>query len=95
MAKKGNRDHPLIHSDRGFQYTSHGFKRRIEGAGMTHSMSRIGKCIDNGPMESFWGALKCEKYYLHKYEAMNPLRNSQRRLMNIFTFTTMKDIKKG
>ncbi|MBU5268214.1 DDE-type integrase/transposase/recombinase [Virgibacillus proomii] len=23
-------EHPLIHSDRGFQYTSHGFKRRID-----------------------------------------------------------------
>jgi transposase InsO family protein len=24
-------------------------------------------CIDNGPMEAFWGTLKCEKYYLNKY----------------------------
>ena len=36
-------------------------------------MSRVGKCIDNGPMESFWGALKCEKYYLHKYETFEEL----------------------
>nr|WP_278342229.1 DDE-type integrase/transposase/recombinase [Parageobacillus thermoglucosidasius] len=50
-------EHPLIHSDRGFQYTSHGFKRRIEQAGMTQSMSRVGRCIDNGSMESFWGTL--------------------------------------
>ncbi len=69
-------DHPLIHSDRGFQYTSHGFKRRIDKAGMTHSMSRVGKCIDNGPMESFWGALKCEEYYLHKYETFEELSKS-------------------
>ncbi|MFB9977886.1 IS3 family transposase, partial [Pallidibacillus thermolactis subsp. kokeshiiformis] len=68
-----NGDQPLIHSDRGYQYTSHGFKRRIDEAGMTHSMSRVGKCIDNGPMESFWGALKCEKYYLHKYETFEEL----------------------
>jgi putative transposase len=40
---------------------------------MTHSMSRVGKCIDNRPMESFWGALKCEKYYLHKYETFEEL----------------------
>ena len=60
-------EHPLIHSDRGFQYTSHGFKRRIDKAKMTQSMSRVGRCIDNGPMESFWGTLKSEKYYLHKY----------------------------
>lgn len=66
-------DHPLIHSDRGFQYTSHGFKCKIKKAEMTQSMSRVGKCIDNGPMESFWGTLKCEKYYLHKYEAFEEL----------------------
>ncbi|WP_277679159.1 IS3 family transposase, partial [Gracilibacillus dipsosauri] len=66
-------EHPLIHSDRGFQYTSQGFKRRIDNAEMTHSMSRVGKCIDNGPMESFWGTLKCEKYYIHKYETFEDL----------------------
>ena len=31
--------------------------------GMTQSMSRVGRCIDNGPMEDFWGTLKCECYY--------------------------------
>ncbi|WP_245976861.1 IS3 family transposase [Oceanobacillus arenosus] len=66
-------EHPLIHSDRGFQYTSHGFKRRVDEVEMTHSMSRVGKCIDNGPMESFWGTLKCEKYYLHKYGTFEEL----------------------
>lgn len=71
--EKLDEDHPLIHSDRGFQYTSHGFRRRIVKAEMTHSMSRVGKCIDNGPMESFWGTLKCEKYYLHKYETFEDL----------------------
>ncbi|MGG3897451.1 MAG: hypothetical protein C6W58_12980 [Bacillaceae bacterium] len=50
-------EHPLIHSDRGFQYTSHGFKRRIDQAEMTQSMSIVGRCIDNGPMVSFWGTL--------------------------------------
>ncbi len=26
-------------------------------------MSRVGKCINNGPMEGFWGILKREQYY--------------------------------
>ena len=43
---------------------------------MTQSMSRVGRCIDNGPMESFWGTLKCEKYYLHKYETFEELTNA-------------------
>ena len=31
------------------------------------SMSRVGRCIDNGPMEGFWGILKSEMYYLLGY----------------------------
>ena len=26
-------------------------------------MSRVAKCIDNGPMEGFWGIIKRERYY--------------------------------
>ncbi len=54
---------PLFHSDRGFQYTNRAFHRKLEDAGMQQSMSRVGKCIDNGPMEGFWGILKRERYY--------------------------------
>ena len=30
-------------------------------------MSRVGRCIDNGPMEGFWGILKRECYYGHTF----------------------------
>ena len=40
--------HPLFHSDRGFQYTSKQFKDMLEKQGMRQSMSRVGRCIDNG-----------------------------------------------
>nr|WP_255266964.1 DDE-type integrase/transposase/recombinase [Bacillus cereus] len=52
-------EQPLIHSNQWYQYTSHGFTRKIEKANMIYSMSRVGKCIDNGSMESFWVILKC------------------------------------
>ena len=44
---------PIFHSDRGFQYTNRTFHHKLENAGMTQSMSRVAKCIDNGPMEVF------------------------------------------
>ena len=47
----------------GFQYTNRYFYQRLVNAGMTQSMSRVGRCIDNGPMEGFWGILKRERYY--------------------------------
>jgi putative transposase len=43
--------------------------------GMTQSMSRVGRCIDNGPMEGYWGILKSEKYYLKKYSTFEELKN--------------------
>ena len=35
-------------------------------------MSR-GKCIDNGPMEGFWGLMKREMYYGKKYKTKEEL----------------------
>lgn len=65
--------HPLFHSDRGFQYTSKIFYNKLQSAKMRQSMSRVGRCIDNGPMESFWGMLKSEMYYLHRFTNKNEL----------------------
>lgn len=59
--------HPLFHSDRGTQYTTLVFHNKLAAAGMTQSMSRTGNCIDNGPMEGFWGILKRERYYGRRF----------------------------
>lgn len=59
--------HPLFHSDRGFQYTSNVFHQKLVDHGMVQSMSRVGKCTDNGPIEGFWGILKRERYYKHRF----------------------------
>ncbi len=50
----------LHHSDRGCQYTSRAYRRRLELAGVVVSMSRQGNCWDNAVMESFFGSLKEE-----------------------------------
>ena len=65
--------HPLFHSDRGFQYTSRIFHDKLMKAGMRQSMSRVGRCIDNGPMEGYWGILKSEMYYLKKFTTQEEL----------------------
>lgn len=67
---------PILHSDRGFQYTSKQFKQIIQEAEIVHSMSRVGRCIDNGPIEAFWGTLKVEKYYLQKFETYEALKHA-------------------
>jgi putative transposase len=50
----------LHHSDRGCQYTSAEFRKRLELRGLTPSMSRRANCYDNATMESFWATLKAE-----------------------------------
>ena len=65
--------HPIFHSDRGFQYTNRTFHRKLEKAKMTQSMSRVAKCIDNGPMEGFWGILKRERYYGKRFTSKQEL----------------------
>lgn len=72
--KKHPNAKPILHSDRGYQYTSQHFKDRIEKARMTQSMSRVGKCIDNGPMEGFFGTLKVEMFYGKKFKSLDELK---------------------
>lgn len=50
----------LHHSDRGCQYTSQAYQRRLAQVGAVVSMSRKGNCWDNAVMESFFGSLKEE-----------------------------------
>ena len=45
----------LFHSEPGFQYTSSVFRKKLVNQGITQSMSGVGQCINNGPMEGFWG----------------------------------------
>ena len=53
----------IIHSDQGFQYTSHQYKACCHSKGVLISMSRKGTPIDDSPMESWHGILKKETLY--------------------------------
>jgi putative transposase len=50
----------LAHSDRGSQYASDHYQRVLASEGIVCSMSGVGQCWDNAPVESFFGRLKCE-----------------------------------
>lgn len=76
---------PLLHSDRGYQYTSKAFRRRILAAGMTQSMSRVARCIDNGPIEGFWGLMKREMYYGKKYKTKEELMLAIEKYIDYYT----------
>lgn len=50
----------VLHSDQGYQYTSHSYFALTREYNISPSMSRRGNCWDNAPMENFFGHLKEE-----------------------------------
>ncbi|VAX02514.1 Mobile element protein [hydrothermal vent metagenome] len=69
----------IHHSDRGSQYASKAFRRRLKIHDFKGSMSRKGDCWDNAVVESFFGSLKQERvqwrYYQTRYEARQDILN--------------------
>lgn len=53
----------LIHSDQGFHYTNPLYIEKVKYLNLDQSMSRKGNCIDNAPIESFFGHLKDDVDY--------------------------------
>nr|WP_306467914.1 IS3 family transposase [Gardnerella vaginalis] len=52
-----------IHTDRGGHYRGGRWIERLEGLGITRSMSRKGNSGDNAACEGFFGRMKTEMYY--------------------------------
>ena len=53
-------------------------------------MSRVGRCIDNGPMEAFWGTIKSEMYYLNKFYSLEDLKQA---IINYINFYNNKRLQ--
>ena len=76
---------PLFHSDRGFQYTSKVFQRKLMKYKIKQSMSRVGHCIDNGPTEGFWGIIKSEMYQMYNITDEASLRAALHNYMRFYS----------
>jgi len=61
--KLGVCENAMIHSDQGFHYTSPSYIETVQELKMLQSMSGKGNCIDNAPIESFFGHMKDELDY--------------------------------
>jgi len=73
----------IVHSDQGFQYTSHAYHDMLPKVGAQISMSRRGNCHDNASMESFFSHLKTEGLYLYDIRS---IEEAQRRFESYITF---------
>ena len=66
----------VAHSDRGSQYASEHYRRRLSEEGITCSMSRRGNCWDNAPTESFFASLKKELVHDEDYATRDEAKAS-------------------
>ena len=64
-----------LHSDQGFQYTSHGYFKLTKSYGITPSMSRRGNPYDNALAENFFSILKTECIYRTKLKTYSEARS--------------------
>ena len=65
----------VIHSDQGWQYQQAKYRHKLKQHGVKQSMSRKGNCLDNAAMESFFGTLKSEFFYLRRFESIEELKS--------------------
>ena len=66
----------MHHSDRGRQYTSAGYQALLAKQKMLVSMSGVGNCYDNAPMESFFPLLKTELVHHERYLSRRAAKTS-------------------
>lgn len=71
-----NKDKRIFHSDQGWAYQIKQYTSKLEAEEITQSMSRKGNCLDNSPMENFFGILKQEIYYGKKFYSYEELKET-------------------
>jgi putative transposase len=74
----------LAHSDRGSQYASDHYQRLLRQHGIECSMSGVGQCWDNAPMESFFASLKKELVHHEDYQTRTEARASLFEFIEVF-----------
>lgn len=68
FAQFSNLDGLIFHSDQGWQYQHKYYMDELKKRNIRQSFSRKGNCIDNSPMENFFGIIKNEMFYGHEHE---------------------------
>lgn len=66
----------IFHSDQGWAYQLKQYTNLLDDNNIAQSMSRKGNCLDNSPMENFFGILKQEMYYGNTFNSFEELKNT-------------------
>lgn len=88
-------DKPIVHSDQGWQYQMAEYRKLLAKKQLTQSMSRKGNCLDNAVIESFFGTLKSEFFYLNKFTCIDELQEGLKRYIHYYNHDRIKLKLKG
>jgi transposase InsO family protein len=88
-------DRPLLHSDQGWQYRMPVYQQMLAQKQVVQSMSRKGNCLDNAAMESFFGTLKSEFFYLNKFKNPEELQLGLKDYIHYYNHDRIKLKLKG
>lgn len=80
----------ILHSDQGWQYQMKQYQHRLKEKGIIQSMSRKGNCLDNSVMENFFGLLKSEMFYRHKFGSSEELMTAIRAYIDYYNNDRIK-----
>ena len=80
-----------LHSDQGFQYTSHGYFNLTQSYGITPSMSRRGNPYDNAMAENFFSILKTECIYRHKPKTFQEANDLIDRYIHFYNYERIQN----
>lgn len=86
---------PILHSDQGWHYQNISYRQKLAERGLTQSMSRKGNCLDNAAMESFFGTLKSEMFYLKHFESIEELEQDIKKYIRYYNHDRIKQKLKG
>jgi len=95
LSKLCSQQRPLLHSDQGWQYQMAAYQRTLAEHGVTQSMSRKGNCLDNAAMESFFGTLKAECFYLERFTCIAQLQQGLHDYIHYYNHHRIKTKLKG
>ena len=74
----------IWHTDRGSQYCSDSHCKLTKQHGIIQSMSRKGNCWDNAVAESFFGTIKTELIYQHKFRTREEAKHAIFEYIEVF-----------
>ena len=81
---------PVFHSDQGWQYRMSAYQHILKEHGVVQSMSRKGNCYDNAAMESFFGILKTEFFYLEKFASLELFKQALNKYIRYYNYDRIK-----